>query len=380
MQRYLAPLIAVLLVACQPAEPIGTASSNLSAAASNVLSISDLYTDQGAWGANGVTYSNAADRCVRLRPTSPQSDKVLVRFDVSGINCGTVASAFLNVTTRDESGAAGNFDLTVRRLLRAYGTGVGWKYASTGVLWDAVGANGAGDVSAASASFHVGSGTVAHSVDITSLVASWWTGAPAHGLIIASPGDHAWVVQGSMSLTVTCAEPPPVCGDGAKTGAETCDDGNVYPGDGCSSSCSVEPGFACDPTCHTVCGDGIVAGSEGCDDGNVSNTDGCAACAPATCGDGFVRAGVEQCDDGNTVNTDSCVACANASCGDGFVGPGEECDDGNAIVTDSCVLCAVAFCGDGYVAATEECDDGNEASGDGCSADCIAEVCSCEVP
>ncbi len=71
MQRYLALLIACLLVACQPAENVGTATNNLSAAATNVLSISDLYTDQGAWGANGVTYSDAADRCVRLRPTSP---------------------------------------------------------------------------------------------------------------------------------------------------------------------------------------------------------------------------------------------------------------------------------------------------------------------
>jgi fibro-slime domain-containing protein len=35
------------------------------------------------------------------------------------------------------------------------------------------------------------------------------------------------------------------CGDGLKTGAETCDDGNTAGGDGCSASCAVERGFTC---------------------------------------------------------------------------------------------------------------------------------------
>ena len=372
------------LAGCAPApESVSTSTSNLSAAASNVLAISDLYAEYG-WGANGVTYSNAADRCVRSKPTSPQTDKLLVRFDLAGINCGSVASAALHITTKDESGAAGNFDLTVRRLLVAYDpAAVGWKYRTSGVQWGGLGATGAGDVSADSVSVHVGYGTVAHTVDVTSLVSSWWGGA-AHGLIVTSPGDHAWIVQGSISLNVTCAEPPPVCGDGVKAGAETCDDGGVLPGDGCSSSCGVEVGYACTgapSACATVCGDGIVAGSEGCDDGNSSNTDGCAGCVPATCGDGFVQAGAEQCDDANAIDTDACVDCMLAFCGDGFVGPGEACDDGNDIATDACAGCEVAVCGDGIVrAGVEECDDGNAVDHDGCSADCVAEVCSCEVP
>jgi cysteine-rich repeat protein len=35
------------------------------------------------------------------------------------------------------------------------------------------------------------------------------------------------------------------CGDGALTTTEACDDGNDASGDGCSPTCSVEPGFAC---------------------------------------------------------------------------------------------------------------------------------------
>ncbi|MCA9714936.1 MAG: DUF4215 domain-containing protein, partial [Myxococcales bacterium] len=48
----------------------------------------------------------------------------------------------------------------------------------------------------------------------------------------------------------------------------------------------------------TLCGDGVVEGDEQCDDGNDVDEDDCTtACAPATCGDGFVWDGVEACDD-----------------------------------------------------------------------------------
>ncbi|MCE9672855.1 Ig-like domain-containing protein [Myxococcus stipitatus] len=36
-----------------------------------------------------------------------------------------------------------------------------------------------------------------------------------------------------------------VCGDGAIDGSELCDDGNPRSGDGCSSTCEVEPGYTC---------------------------------------------------------------------------------------------------------------------------------------
>ena len=95
----------------------------------------------------------------------------------------------------------------------------------------------------------------------------------------------------------------PNCGDGRIIyGVEQCDDNNKNSGDGCSGSCQVEAGYACNgqpSICQSiitgpVCGDGKIEGSEGCDDNNVFNGDGCSsscsietgyACtgAPSTC-------------------------------------------------------------------------------------------------
>jgi len=71
------------------------------------------------------------------------------------------------------------------------------------------------------------------------------------------------------------------CGDGVIDKAnETCDDSNVVAGDGCSSSCKIEPASTCTgqpSVCkvHSVCGDGIVQGLEECDDKNKLETDYC---------------------------------------------------------------------------------------------------------
>src|SRR5579864_8894350 len=35
------------------------------------------------------------------------------------------------------------------------------------------------------------------------------------------------------------------CGDGILQPGEQCDDGNSMPGDGCSGTCTIEPGWAC---------------------------------------------------------------------------------------------------------------------------------------
>lgn len=105
-----------------------------------------------------------------------------------------------------------------------------------------------------------------------------------------------------------CPEPGapchrPVCGDGivdfiATSGQggsggfgggpssgyfEPCDDGNTLSGDGCSPTCTVEPGYSCNgwvPGCHLiVCGDGLVDyPDEDCDDGNTTPNDGCTQC------------------------------------------------------------------------------------------------------
>jgi fibro-slime domain-containing protein len=166
-----------------------------------------------------------------------------------------------------------------------------------------------------------------------------------------------------------------VCGDGKITGDETCDDQNTKAGDGCDSSCHVEPGWSClvvGAACSAAqCGDSLVAGDEKCDDGNAAAGDGCSptchlepgfkcpvpgqACSPTVCGDG-VAEGTEQCDDGNHDMGDGCTP---------FCVREPDCSQG----------ACTSSCGDGIKLpnGTEECEDGNTEPGDGCSPDCKIE-------
>jgi cysteine-rich repeat protein len=52
-----------------------------------------------------------------------------------------------------------------------------------------------------------------------------------------------------------CGGDSNLCGDGTTQGGcgETCDDGNTDPGDGCSATCTLEPGLACAPAPLTTC-------------------------------------------------------------------------------------------------------------------------------
>ncbi|HEY0839309.1 MAG TPA: DUF4215 domain-containing protein, partial [Vulgatibacter sp.] len=104
------------------------------------------------------------------------------------------------------------------------------------------------------------------------------------------------------------------CGDGVVGVTEVCDDGNQFDGDGCSADCRtievgyscVYPGMPCDPT---FCGDGIVGGGEECEPsvGGVGCSSACTVepgwacpadmpCHPMTCGDGIIDP-PETCDD-----------------------------------------------------------------------------------
>jgi cysteine-rich repeat protein len=64
-----------------------------------------------------------------------------------------------------------------------------------------------------------------------------------------------------------------MCGDGIVAGTEGCDDmPPAEAGDGCSATCTVEPGFMCTgspSTCNplAVCGNGVVESGEACDQG-----------------------------------------------------------------------------------------------------------------
>jgi cysteine-rich repeat protein len=219
---------------------------------------------------------------------------------------------------------------------------------------------------------------------------------------------------------------PPECGNGVVETGEDCDDKNLFPGDGCSATCTVETGWGCSgmpSKCVATCGDGFIVGDEECDDQNAASDDGCSASCKVepgwtckkvpsecqtVCGDGL-KGGTEQCDDHNVADGDGCdkscqlehgYACDGAPgalsdchnvCGDGVIAGGldaEACDDGNVLNGDGCdagcklepgwvcsgepTVCT-SVCGDGIRATDEECDDGNTASGDGCDALCLKE-------
>ena len=62
-----------------------------------------------------------------------------------------------------------------------------------------------------------------------------------------------------------------MCGDGSlqSSNGEQCDDGNLSNGDGCSSSCLIETGWACTSSSvsnkcmHKECGNGALNTSAG---------------------------------------------------------------------------------------------------------------------
>jgi fibro-slime domain-containing protein len=75
------------------------------------------------------------------------------------------------------------------------------------------------------------------------------------------------------------------CGDGVREGTEQCDNNTVPAGtlppsfDGCDSYCNLEPSCT-NGVCTPVCGDGLIlpgAGQEACDDGNLFDGDGCSS-------------------------------------------------------------------------------------------------------
>lgn len=76
--------------------------------------------------------------------------------------------------------------------------------------------------------------------------------------------------QDVCTVDAGCSNPPvPIaCGNGCQEAGEECDDGNTVDGDGCSSTCKLEP---------TGCGNGQLDPGEECDDGNTNDGDGCSA-------------------------------------------------------------------------------------------------------
>ena len=120
------------------------------------------------------------------------------------------------------------------------------------------------------------------------------------------------------------------CGNGYVEGAEACDDGNNREGDGCSTACAVEEGWACEAgnpsACAPVCLDGQVVGDEDCD---LENLEG------ETCVGLGYYGGELACDFSCAFDESGCEAMGR--CGDGAIqGDFSEVCDGAELGGQSC--------------------------------------------
>jgi cysteine-rich repeat protein len=90
------------------------------------------------------------------------------------------------------------------------------------------------------------------------------------GYSTTSAGTYTLAVHGE----------PSTCGNGTLELGESCDDHNTAPGDGCSATCAIEPGYTCTMTspsvCTSTCGNGTLDTGEECDSGGVTD-DRCTA-------------------------------------------------------------------------------------------------------
>ena len=166
--------------------------------------------------------------------------------------------------------------------------------------------------------------------------------------------------------------------------AESCDDGNVVNGDGCSALCLAEGSATVGSTCgnNDIAFDDTSHAGEVCDDGNNASGDGCSRlCLPegsqslahlggALCGDGFITSPYETCDDGNTNDNDGC---SSVCIREGLA----KC---TATVTANC--CGNATIDQKAADATNENSGGEDcdpaAGAEGCTSSCTFEGSSVE--
>ena len=194
-----------------------------------------------------------------------------------------------------------------------------------------------------------------------------------------------------------------LCGDGVMQGSETCDDGNLIAGDGCSVNCraegtpEVEPNDDCalpgGPYTLPILLDGAIT--------PIADKDMFAFTIPAhadvkiqtfapsydTCATGndtVVQLRGTDCstilttNDNGGVGTCSLIdsatnnSAANLAPGTYYVQV-EENGNNAAIAGYQLLIGLNALCGDGVTQGTETCDDGNTTSGDGCATNCRLE-------
>ena len=235
----------------------------------------------------------------------------------------------------------------------------------------------------------------------------------------AADGECASGVCDMNEMPPIC-EPAGSCGNGELDATESCDDGNLTTGDGCSNVCLLEDGEPCTDNVQCVsaicdgvdsnscepanaCGNGALEGNEACDDGDTAAGDGCGpeclfelgagpcdddaqcesticdtvgsnSCEPVNvCGNGTLETG-EVCDDGNASSGDGCGQRCLFELGAGPCADGAQCGSGTCNTMAAAPVCAESnACGNGFLDDNEVCDDGNLVRGDGCSQFCTLE-------
>ena len=205
-------------------------------------------------------------------------------------------------------------------------------------------------------------------------------------------------MDGGCVLAARCA----VCGNGMKTGAEQCDDGNTVSGDCCSATCQAEAGCEIEPNDDftTATDFAAVAGGTGRVKGlvNPANdrdffkvvvpTGGLGAITARTL-DGATSTCASNLLDSEIVVTDALgtVLGSDTNSGEGYcaelVVVGLSPGDYYVVVQNDLttgtfdyrlqVSVALAVCGNGAREPGEQCDDSNTAPGDGCDAACRLE-------
>lgn len=157
------------------------------------------------------------------------------------------------------------------------------------------------------------------------------------------PGDNPAIWQEQLQQ---CG---PKCGDKIRDAGEACDDGNVVDGDGCSATCTVEPGQECNiPNACANNGAPVCGQNETC---QLMNQLPCIQCAPQVggvctgneCANGGDAAAAAQGMECSLIPEFPCITMIPPnSCGNGDIDvvPPQEVDEGCMVTGTSGQFCA----------------------------------------
>ena len=252
------------------------------------------------WGGNGCAYFDPNNnRCISgdQQPngqSNPNGGVGLIQFQ--GVSCDwSLATHLLLWTTENSDNARGRVERPLKAITMppagnggtAPWTTAGWAQAAPNVPWEIAGAKGVTDAyTSALYEFDVPNNSTnhPHSIDVSGLAQDACANNGPCILMLRSildDGDayddapHYWLITASVVLQCSA---PPVCGNGIVQSGEACDDGNPASGDGCASTCMIEPGFTCQSdgspsVCVSSSGSGGSGGTGGAGGTTMSSSE-----------------------------------------------------------------------------------------------------------